>query len=188
MRAMPIRYSSALRKSGGRNPASSGFTLAEVAVTILVIGIGLVMVMQSLHGTKLTAAHTRNQRLANDLARLTLGKVAAGYFWDELEDDRHEGDFYEEGYPEFYFEVLCGEEEEFFDDRYEDDQEGPFPWSRNDYSDDDDEEDEEVEQAYVLVRVRVTFPQIREYENKITLEWNVPPAQIYGEGDEDELQ
>ena len=50
-----------------RCAARAGFTLAEVAVTLLIVGLILVLMLEGLNGAKITAAHTRNLRLAQDL-------------------------------------------------------------------------------------------------------------------------
>ena len=86
-----------------------GFTLAEVAVTIALMGMALVYMMQGLNAAKMTAAHTRNLKLSKELALLTLGRVQSGVYEDEIENDRLEGTYAEEGYPEFLFEVVIGE-------------------------------------------------------------------------------
>ena len=43
-----------------RASARAGFTLAEVMVTLVIVGIGLTLVLQGLNTAKLTAAQTRN--------------------------------------------------------------------------------------------------------------------------------
>ena len=43
-----------MRPRANRN---SGFTLAEVAVTLVIVGVGLLFVLQGLSTSKFTAAH-----------------------------------------------------------------------------------------------------------------------------------
>ena len=52
-----------------------GFTLAEVAVTIALVGLALVYMLQGLNTAKITAAYTRNIKLSKELALLTLGRI-----------------------------------------------------------------------------------------------------------------
>lgn len=165
-----------------RTPAtrrSGGFTLAEVAVTLLLVGIGLVSVIQVLNIAKLEAAQTRNQKLASELGRLTIGRVASGLFQDELQsNDYLDGTYAEEGYPEFSWELLLGDE--VFGDP--DEESGRFDSWREE--DDDEDEDDEAEQPYQKVKVRVIFPPIREYDNTLVSEQWVPWDQVYGEDEE----
>ena len=157
-----------------------GFTLAEVAVTLVVVGVSLVSVIQVLNIAKLETADTRNHKLANELARLTLGRVEAGLFQDEFSSTEYlDGSFDEEGYPEFTWELLLGDEA--FGD----------PDDRNDrfdsWAEDEDEEvdDEENEEVYEKVKVRVLSPPIRDYNNETILELWILWAQVYGEDDEE---
>ena len=160
---------------------TAGFTLAEVAVTIVIVGLGLVVLLQGLNTAKMTAAHTRNMKLASEFARETLGQVASGLFLEELEPgDYLDGTYADEGYPDFTWEILTGDEA--FGDP-EDDRErfDSFAWD----NEDEDEEDEEVEQAYEKVSVRVLFPTITEFSNEYVLMQWIPWDQVYG-SDEDE--
>ncbi|HVS19734.1 MAG TPA: prepilin-type N-terminal cleavage/methylation domain-containing protein [Planctomycetota bacterium] len=72
-----------------------GFTLAEVAVTIAVVGLALVWMLQALNAAKLTAAQTRNLKLSRELALQTLGQLESGLFEDDLVDDRIDGTYAE---------------------------------------------------------------------------------------------
>lgn len=165
-----------MKSRPGRRRA--GFTLAEVAITIVIVGIGLVMILQGLNGVKLLAAQTRNYKLARELGLLTLGQVESGLFQEDVEDGLI-GTYAEEGYPDFAFEVGVGDEA--FPERRED---GGFDsWAPRD-SDEEEDEDEEAEEPFEKVRVRVTFPQIQEYSNELVLERWVPWKQVYGESEE----
>ena len=93
-----------------RRSTRSGFTLAEVAVTIAVVGLALVWMLQALNVAKLTAAQTRNYKLARELAMQTLGQLESGLFEEDLIDERIDGTSAEEGYPEFAYELVIGDE------------------------------------------------------------------------------
>ena len=65
------------------------------------------LVLQALGTATTAAAQTRNMKLARDLGLLTLGRISAGLYQEEIRD-RFFGTFGEEGYPEFEFEVALG--------------------------------------------------------------------------------
>ena len=113
-----------------RTPPSknaNGFTLAEVAVTIAIVGIMLSMLAESLHGAKFQAAYTRNCKVARELALLTLGELVSGVYSDELDgDDRLEGTYADQGYEDFTYELLVGDEQ--FDDYDARDDETTLPY------------------------------------------------------------
>ena len=166
-------------------PPRAGFTLAEVAVTIVIAGITLVWLLQGLNGAKMTAAHTHNMKLANQLALMTLGEVEAGLYQDELDGYAFlEGSYAEYGYDEFVYEVRFGDDQ--FPDLQDDDFDRRSPWEDNWRRDEDEDEDEE-EQPFEKVRIRVTTPQLRDYENQLTLERWMPWALVYGEEEEEDL-
>ena len=169
----------------------SGFTLAEVAVTIVIIGIGLVLILQGLNAAKMTAAHTHNSKLARDLAMVTLGEIESGMYSEDVEDsqDTLNGSYAEQGYENFYWEVVLGDET-FPDlpdeesDRF--DSWRPDPYD-DDYDDEDEEDDEEDEgEPYEKVKIRVTFPPLKDFTNTLIFEKWVPWDQIYGVDEEDE--
>jgi len=162
-----------------RRNARSGFTLAEVAVTIVIVGIALVLVLQGLNTSKVTAAHTRNQKLARDLGLFTLGQIESGLLRDDI-DTGMIGTYSEEGYPDFNWEIAVG------DDALRDQpQDGKFdswaPTAAEEEAKRDEEED--AEEPYEKVRVRVTYPKIREFANELTLERWIPWAQVYGDAE-----
>ncbi|MDP6762973.1 MAG: type II secretion system protein [Planctomycetota bacterium] len=170
-----------------RSSARAGFTLAEVAVTIVIVGVSLTLVMQALNGAKFASAHTRNLKLARDLGLLTLGEIEAGLYQEELRDHFF-GTYAEQDHEEFGFEIVLGDE--VFEDMESEEYEYSAYYSRfNDpdrYDDDEDDEEGEVEEAFEKVRIRVTFPKIGEYENQLTLEQWMPWDQVYGDDEEDE--
>lgn len=174
-----------MRLPGSRRAraGAGGFTLAEVAVTLLIVGLVLVLMLEGLNLAKLTAAHTRNSRLARELGLLTLGQIEAGLFWDDIDSGRG-GTYAEEGYPDFFYEIALGD-----DTFLEADPDRPFDnwaYAQELQRDRYDEEDraEEIEQPYEKVRVKVTFPPLREFSSDVILERWIPWAQVYGE-DED---
>ena len=89
--------------------ARRGFTLVEVAVTIVIVGIGLTLVLQAMNTATTSAAQTRNMKIARELGLLTLGRIKSGLYQEEVRD-RFYGSYAEDEFPEFEFEVLLGDE------------------------------------------------------------------------------
>ena len=171
-----------------RRSGRTGFTLVEVAVTIVIVGIGLTLVLQALGTSTSSAAQTRNLKLARELGLLTLGRIECGLYREEIQD-RFYGTYAEDGEPDFEFEVALGEE--VLQDELEDyDPNSPFydSWNDPDRYDDEDDEDEEATQPYEKVKIRVTFPKIREYKNSLILETWVPWEQVYGPTEDEEAE
>ncbi|MEO0649905.1 MAG: type II secretion system protein [Planctomycetota bacterium] len=174
------------RISGARSAA--GFTLAEVAVTILIVGGALTLLVQGLNNAKFEAAYTRNLKVARELAVTTLGEIAGGVYAEDLEnDDRIDGTYADFGYEQFSFEVLIGTDNEFTDadDAYDnDDTRLPYDTvrARREREDEerDDEDEDEVEEPYETVRIRVQFPQIKEYKCELELEQWMEWSLIHG--------
>jgi prepilin-type N-terminal cleavage/methylation domain-containing protein len=167
--------------SAPRPGARSAFTLAEVAVTIAVVGLAMVYMLQALSTAKMTAAHTRNLKLSKELALLTLGRIESGLYEEELDDEVIEGNYSEEGYPDFSFQAVIGDENlperlddgAFFDNwQWEDDQE--------------EEDDEELEQPYEKIQIRVISPQIQELKNELVIERWVAWDQLHPPEEEDD--
>ncbi len=153
----------------------AAFTLAEVAVTIAVVGLALVWMLQALNVAKVTAAQTRNFKLSRELALLTLGQLESGLFEEDLEDERLEGTYAEEGYPDFFYEVVIGDanfqpppESESFDN-----------WLEERRQAESDDEDEEAEQPYEKVQIKVVFPKIGELKNELVIERWLPWEQVH---------
>ncbi len=161
--------------------ARAAFTLVEVAVAILIVGIALTLVLQSLNTSKLRAKQTQNLKLGRELGTLTMGRLSAGLYREEI-DSYYTGSYSEEGYPEFSYEIVLGDNS--FPE-LEDYEEGVRfdSWYDDDLNEDDDED---VEEPYEKIRVRVTFPVLSEYSNQLELERWIPWDQVYGE-EEDEL-
>jgi prepilin-type N-terminal cleavage/methylation domain-containing protein len=173
---------------------SPGFTLAEVAVTIVIVGIGMLLVLQGLNTAKMTAAHTRNYKLARELSLLTLGQVASGLYQEDIENGL-QGSYAEEGYPQFTFEVIVGDQtflttnEDGSFDTWKHEEELQ---AREDAESEEDEKDpRDREEPFEKVKIRVTFtPKIRvgdqELGNELVLEEWIPWKQVYGEKEEEE--
>lgn len=162
--------------------ARRGFTLAEVAVTIVIVGIGLVLVLQGLNNAKIAAAQTRNSKLARELALLTLGQIEAGLYQDDI-DVGLQGNYADEGYAVFSYEVVVGDESF----RETDPNAAYDSWrpTQQELDDKKKKEDEEVTQPYEKVKIKITFPKYAEYSNELILERWMPWEQVYGVEDAD---
>ena len=172
-----------------RRHARTAFTLVEVAVTIVIVGIGMLLVLQGLNTAKMAAAQTKNLKLSRELALLTLGQISSGQFQDDIENGLH-GSYAEEGYPDFEYQVVVG------DDTFDAAQEnGAFDsWAprtttrERDKKDEEDKKNQE-DQPYEKVKIKVTFPTLRmdkeELKHELVLEQWIPWTQVYGEKDPD---
>ncbi len=174
-----------------RCSATSGFTLAEVAVTLLIVSFALVLILQGLSTAKFSAAQTHNRKVARELALLTLGQVESGLFWEELDGqgDRLFGTYAEEGYEFWHWELGVGEDNrpegqsDPTETGYWDNWEHERELERERLADEDIDE-EEVTEPYEEVFITVFFPKLGEYPNQVTIERWLPWDQVYGE-DED---
>ncbi|MFT7669651.1 MAG: prepilin-type N-terminal cleavage/methylation domain-containing protein [Planctomycetota bacterium] len=167
----------------------SGFTLVEVAVSLVIIGIGLTLCLQALQTAKMQAAQTRNFKLARELAVMTLGQIESGLFSEEITSGYSES-YAQEGYPEFNFEILLGDEE-FEDESYDDhgDYHDAFEARRQrrlDEADEADQDEDEIEEAYEMVKIRVTFPKFQIYRNNLVMESWMVWDQVYGPDEDQE--
>jgi prepilin-type N-terminal cleavage/methylation domain-containing protein len=170
-----------------RTRARRGFTLAEVMVTILIVGIGLLLILQGLNTSKLMAAHTRNLKLSRELALITLGQIASGEFQDDIANGL-QGTYAEENSPDFTYEVIVGDQS--FKQK---EGNGPFDsWAppdtgaQDDKNKDKDEDPKDRDEPFEKVKIKITFPQVRDYPNEFVLEQWIPWKQVYGEKPEDE--
>ena len=187
---------------------SGGFTLAEVAVTLVIVAIALVFVLQGLSQAKVTAYHTTNRKIARTLALESLSQVESGLFWDDIEPggDRLIGTYAEEGFEAYEYEILFGDEDDFTLQPQDLDRREPGKfdsWSRDPDSDrdgipdseeidssrdDSDEDEEAAEEPYEIVRIQVLFPNVGlpDASNVLVLERWIPWEQVYGESEDDE--
>ena len=145
---------------------NAGFTLVEVAVTIVIVGITLVASLQVLQGAKLTAAQTRNEKQAREFALYTLGRVESGLYWEDVSDLRVDGTYADEGQPLFTFEVVMGDET--FRERDEFGRVNFDNWRQNAADKKAKESETEAaaddEQPYEKVQIKVLFPKVGERE------------------------
>ena len=151
--------------------ARAAFTLVEVAVTIVIVGITLVASLQVLQGAKLTAAQTRNEKLARELGIYTLGRIESGLYWEDVSDLRIDGTYADEGHPEFNFEVVMGDET--FRERDNLGQVSFDNWRQkaaDKKAKADGTESADEEQPYEKVQIKVFFPKLNEFKNEILLE------------------
>lgn len=162
-----------------------GFTLAEVAVTIALIGLALAWMLQVLNASKLTAAYSRNLKLSRELSLLTLGQIESGQYADDLDNERFEGTYAEEGYPDFAFEVVLGDENFRPDPN---DQRAFDNWQaersrrdREQRAEEGDESEEEEDEAYEKIQIKVTFPKVQDMRNEYILERWLPWRQLHPE-------
>ncbi|MBV20673.1 MAG: hypothetical protein CMJ61_00725, partial [Planctomycetaceae bacterium] len=145
-----------------RTSNNTGFTLVEAALAIALVGMALTATLQILQASKLSAAHTRDQKTARVLALKTLGEIESGLRWDELDEGALlSGSYAEDDYPAFYWELAVGDQQfsiqEDVDDPY-----GPIDnWAlrreRDEYLEANEDEDlggEESVEPYEKIRIR----------------------------------
>ena len=176
-----------------------GFTLAEVAVTIVIVGIGMLLVLEGLNMAKMSALQTKNLKLSRELALLTLGQISAGLFQEDIQNGLH-GTYAEEGFPDFSYEVAVGDVALSATDGSRGANDNSFDsWNRpvtttttSSSSTTDSEKDDKskkdpkdvVDQPYEKVKIKVAFPAIRvekeELKHELVLEQWIPWKQVYG--------
>ncbi|MFT7486696.1 MAG: prepilin-type N-terminal cleavage/methylation domain-containing protein [Candidatus Paceibacteria bacterium] len=163
----------------------AGFTLVEVAVALVIIGIGLTLCLQSLQTAKMQAAQTRNLKLARELGVLTLGQIESGLFQDELTSGYTES-YAGEGQPDFFFEILTGEDQfEDLDPNAERSYHDAFAARRQrEFEAGQESDEDEVAEVFEKVRIRISFPKFGLYKNYVDIESWMDWVQVYGEEEE----
>lgn len=172
--------------------AASGFTLVEAAITLAIVALVLVTVLQGMEGAKLSAYHTRQKKVAYELAQGMVGEITVGLWREELESGMT-GNFAERDEPDFEWELALGED--VLEDRGDDDEDRPFDnfaarreWeedNRSDTEEDEYEDGEEPVEPFEKIRVRVSFRKVKDFSNEIILERWVPWEEVYGPSEED---
>jgi len=165
----------------------AGFTLVEMAVTLVIVSIGLVMVLEGLMKAKVSAAETHYRKVARELALLTLGQVEAGLFWEELDGDGGTltGNYAEEGYEDFNYELAFGEED-FRSTSERDERDSAYhdSWryarEREERAREHDKDEEKTKEPFEKVRIRIGYPQLTDRESALVLERWMPWEQVYG--------
>jgi prepilin-type N-terminal cleavage/methylation domain-containing protein len=168
-------------------PRRAGFTLVEMAVTLVIVSMGLVLVLEGLMRAKVSAAETHYRKVARDLALLTLGQVEAGLFWEELDRDGGTltGTYAEEGHEDFSYELVFGEEDFADTSQYDRSQSGYHDSWRHEREREErdrpkDDDEEETEEPFEKVRIRVIYPQLTDRESALVLERWMPWDLVYG--------
>lgn len=168
-------------------PRSGGFTMAEIAVTMLIVFVTLIALLEGLNKAKLSAAHSRNLKVATQLALYTLGQVESGLYAEDIDDIQSgfTGSYAEQGYPPeyWYFEVAFGEE--MFQEQDEDEldyYDRPFDSFNPDPWEEEEEDSEEEDLPFEKVKVRVHFPEMPSlnFKGHVTMERWIPWEQVYG--------
>ncbi|MEZ5979550.1 MAG: hypothetical protein R3F34_15230 [Planctomycetota bacterium] len=171
-----------------------------MAVTIVIVGVALVLLMQGLGGSKAKAYFTRNYKIANQLARQTMGEVASGLYRDDAEFGV-EGTYAEFGYPEFTFEIFFGSDD-FPTDTDSSRDEGFDSWAHQREQEErrrereeeqnsstyraGETDEDEIREPYEQVMVRVRFPVVGDYDDIYVLHEWIAWDQVYGPEEEEE--
>jgi prepilin-type N-terminal cleavage/methylation domain-containing protein len=171
-----------LRQRRSASRTRGGFTLVEVAVTVAIVAICLTLAIQTLSLATLRAGHTRNLKTARELGSFTLGQIEAGLFWEDI-DSGISGTYSEQSFELFYYEIVIGDET-FPESAERQDNRPHDMWAHQEEQrrqrDDYDPEEEDARQPYEKVRIKVTFPALREYPDHLLLERWIPWDQVYG--------
>jgi len=177
-----------------RPNSRSGFTLAEIAITLLIVGFTLLSVLEGLETAKVGAAQANNRKIALGLAMGTIANVEAGLYWEDLEGVKGslDGNYAEvdERYEVFYWELIVGDDE--LEEEQADDESAYFDNYRERRVRAQEEEDlPDQDAAYAetgttggpfeRVVVRVTFPRLGpKLSNTLTVERWIPLEQVFG--------
>lgn len=160
----------------------AGFTLAEVVITIALVSIVLISGLQGLNNAMFQAAQSRDLKIARDLAKHTLGQLAAGYYLEDIEEHMS-GDYSEQDYKDFSWELVLGDAE--FDEPATEGEYDRFD-SWNPDGEEDDDEDDDAEEPYEMVRVKVTFPTPGDRNGEVIIERWMDWETVYGPSEDEE--
>ena len=170
--------------------SKKGFTLAEAAITIAIVGLTITYTLQALTSAQTTAAHTHELKLAREMALRTLGEVSTGQF-DAQTGEVIIGNYPEDLAPFMTYQIAFGDtslptrgtdQEE--DSNKIDNWANRRQWEQDNSS---DEEEEGMEEDYETVTIRVIFPKhSKELDDSIEIEAWIPWAQVYGVEEEEE--
>jgi type II secretory pathway pseudopilin PulG len=171
--------------------SGSGFTLAEAAITIALVGLTITYTLRALTAAQTTAAHTHEVKLAREMALRTLGEVATGQF---LVDGNEvlTGTYDEEVAPYMAYSVAFGDAVLPTRSQDKNSYDKPFDnWrARDDYRQETDSQEEldGDHEPFEKIVIRVSFPKHSDLPDFIELESWIPWEQVYGPDDElDEL-
>ena len=168
----------------------AGFTLAEAAITIALVGLTITYTLQALSSAQTTAAHTHELKLAREMALRTLGEIATGRYQAEM-NDVIQGSYPEDEAPYMRYQIAFGEATlpRHGDPRDEYDRNTVDNWeNRRRWEDDQsDGEEDTTEEDYEVVKIRVIFPKhSEELDDFIEFEAWIPWDQVYGAEEENE--
>ena len=171
--------------------ARRGFTLAEAAITIAIVGMTITYTLQALTSAQTTAAHTHELKLAREMALRTLGEISTGQYQAEM-NDVITGNYPEDVAPYMSYQIAFGDatlpRHGDFDEERDPNQIDNWANRREWEQDRGMEDDEEgTEQEYETVRIRVIFPKHSEnLDDSIEFEAWIPWEQVYGVPEEEE--
>ncbi|MEW6072344.1 MAG: prepilin-type N-terminal cleavage/methylation domain-containing protein [Planctomycetota bacterium] len=177
----------------------AGFTLAEVAVTLLIVGMCLLYVLQGLNAAKRSALETYQEKVAREMAVLTFGRIEAGLYWEDLAGgtDYLEGTYADEGYETYAWEAVFGEETSFRTELADDEPAGAQADPERDSlayrreqereraREEGDEDALEAEEPFEKVGLRVLLVTESETRVLLTLERWIPWELVYGESEDE---
>jgi len=151
-----------------------GFTLIEVVITLFFVSILLMVSVQGLTNSMAQAGHTRNLKIAREMALFTLGQLESGLYTEDIEDHM-QGDYADQDYAAFTWELVLGDED-FYDP--EEILNGAFDSWNPDNTEDDESKSTE---PWVVARVKVSFPPTSDRPAEVILERWITREFVYGE-------
>ncbi len=160
----------------------AGFTLAEAAITIAIVGLTITYTLRALTAAQTTSAHTHEVKLAREMALRTLGEVSTGQF---LVDSGEvlTGTYDEEVAPFMSYEVAFGDATLPTRSRDDEGERSFDNWqARDQYRQENNlEEDLDGEhEPFEKVVIRVSFAKHSDLPDYIELESWIPWEQVYG--------